>query len=196
MGEALEVQVSAGLLIQAIPTYGGRSSSVAETDTTVSRDAADLVPEADPADFIAQLRDYIASGAFTRLLQDRPTARLDEMLDGLLTPWGCTYQIVTRTPVKFFCPCSRQRARNTLLMLDEEELRDIISKEKVAEMTCDFCRTRYTFDEAELEQLAELRRQQTSVPSAASSVCQRNCWPATLGRANPEQHLRPFGKGP
>ena len=60
--------------------------------------------------------------------------------------------------VKFDCSCSFDRVLGALKMLGEEELQDMIEKDKGAEAVCQFCNEVYRADEAQLAQLiAELR---------------------------------------
>lgn len=54
---------------------------------------------------------------------------------------------------EFRCDCSRERLERVLISLGEAELRDMIEKEKGAELTCHFCNKTYSFTEAELRDL-------------------------------------------
>ena len=51
--------------------------------------------------------------------------------------------------IKFKCRCSRERSLGAMKMLGKEELKDILEKEKKAELVCEFCKNKYviTFDE-------------------------------------------------
>jgi len=51
--------------------------------------------------------------------------------------------------IKFKCRCSRERSLGAMKMLDKKELRDILEKDKKAELVCEFCKEKYviTFDE-------------------------------------------------
>lgn len=59
------------------------------------------------------------------------------------------------TPVRFFCPCTRQRSVAALKLLGRDELESILQEDGKAELTCHFCNTIYTVEGAELEQLIE-----------------------------------------
>ena len=54
---------------------------------------------------------------------------------------------------QFRCDCSRERLERVLISLGEEELRDMMEKEKGAELTCHFCNKIYSFTEAQLSDL-------------------------------------------
>lgn len=65
-------------------------------------------------------------------------------------------QILESKPVRFFCPCSRERVERSLLLLGADELREIIAgdREKGAtEVICQFCAADYQFTTPELEVL-------------------------------------------
>ncbi len=55
--------------------------------------------------------------------------------------------------VKFECRCSRKRSISALKLLGEVELKDIIKKDKKAELVCQFCRNIYLIKEQELNTL-------------------------------------------
>lgn len=65
-------------------------------------------------------------------------------------------QILENKPVRFHCPCSRERAERALLLLGAEEIRNLIEADAakgVSELKCQFCTAAYTFTVQELEQL-------------------------------------------
>ena len=51
--------------------------------------------------------------------------------------------------IKFKCRCSRERSLGAMKMLGKKELKDILEKDKKAELVCEFCKDKYviTFDE-------------------------------------------------
>jgi len=56
-------------------------------------------------------------------------------------------------PVSFRCPCTRKRSLAALKLLGEEELKDMIKIDDVAELTCHFCNEVYNFNSNELQSL-------------------------------------------
>lgn len=62
------------------------------------------------------------------------------------------YIILERRGIRYHCPCSRERAKTTLILLGKEELSSII-EEGSTEVTCVFCGSRYHFDREELEEI-------------------------------------------
>ena len=58
-----------------------------------------------------------------------------------------------RQAIKFNCKCSRERSISALKLLGPIELKDILDKDKKAELTCHFCRRIYTVNKRELESL-------------------------------------------
>ena len=51
--------------------------------------------------------------------------------------------------IEFKCRCSRERSLGAIKMLDKKELKDILEKDKKAELVCEFCKNKYviTFEE-------------------------------------------------
>lgn len=62
------------------------------------------------------------------------------------------YMILEKRSIRYHCPCSKERARTTLILLGKEELFSIL-EEGSAEVTCVFCGTRYYFNKDELEEI-------------------------------------------
>lgn len=60
----------------------------------------------------------------------------------------------TVTPA-YKCKCSRERMEKALISIGKDELEDIIREQGQAEICCQFCNGKYTFDKEELEELLE-----------------------------------------
>jgi molecular chaperone Hsp33 len=119
-----EVEAAGGYIVQLMP---GITNSDAEAIENVIRDLPHPT---------AMLR----SG-------DTPEAILSRIFDTGLN-------ILESRPVRFHCPCSRERAERALLLLGPAEIRDIIvaDREKGAtEVTCHFCLARYEIPVSDLE---------------------------------------------
>lgn len=71
------------------------------------------------------------------------------------------YRLLDRRPVRFHCPCSRDRAERALILLGEsslEDLREQADDDDVIELACDFCTTTYRFTDDEVRTLIDAAR--------------------------------------
>jgi molecular chaperone Hsp33 len=126
------IAISGGILIQALPGTEG-------------------------ADIVAAARERLRAGALTCALATRPST-VEELLQAALGDALPALQVLDRREVSFHCPCSRERAAASLTLLGASELKSMILDDGKAEVTCNFCRERYDFDEKDLE---EIRREAT-----------------------------------
>ena len=122
------------------------------------------LPGSEGAALVAEARALVSGGEFLRALG---AARRDGegVVAAVLGDRLGKIQLLARRPVTFDCPCSRARAGTSLALLGEPELAAMILDDGKAEVTCNFCRARYTFDEAELE----IIRRETAKPSGPPS---------------------------
>ena len=51
------------------------------------------------------------------------------------------------------CDCSKDKMLNALSTVGKEELQSMIDEDHGCEITCQFCNTKYKFDEEELQKL-------------------------------------------
>ena len=84
-------------------------------------------------------RNVLGLPQTTQLLRDGATA--DELIDRLLAGVGAGSR--HRTHPVFHCPCSRERALRTLILLGRAEIREIIELGQSQEVCCEFCGERY-----------------------------------------------------
>lgn len=122
----------AGILVQALP--GGRGAAV-----------------------VAAGRTALAGGALRRALEPGPGrdagtpldagTLIEDALGDVLGAWHA----LDARPVRFHCPCSRERAGASLALLGAPELAAMILEDGRAEVICNFCRARHEFTEEELE---------------------------------------------
>lgn len=122
------VSLSGGFLVQALP-----KADTAEIDEMLAR-IAELPPLAG-------------------LLQEGGAEAIMNRLFG-----GTAYNLLETRAVFFRCGCGRDKVERALLTLGPDEISDMREKEGGADVTCEFCRQRYRFDEAELEALAARSR--------------------------------------
>jgi len=74
-----------------------------------------------------------------------------ELLDAVLA--GLDVRAIADAPVRFACPCSRERVLGALLLLGPDEIDDMIRKEGRAEVRCEFCAEQYVVGREELGML-------------------------------------------
>ena len=68
---------------------------------------------------------------------------------------GIPYHILEKRELFLKCTCSRERIERVLISLGKKDIADMIAAQGEAEVDCEFCRTRYHFNRAELEQLLQ-----------------------------------------
>lgn len=56
-------------------------------------------------------------------------------------------------PLKFYCPCSRERVATMLRSLGYDEVKSIIAEQGNINVACEFCNHKYDFDAVDAEQL-------------------------------------------
>lgn len=70
------------------------------------------------------------------------------------------YETLATTPVRFACPCSRDRAERALLLLGRGPLEEMIEQAEASghtELVCEFCREQYLFSPNDLRELKARR---------------------------------------
>ena len=68
---------------------------------------------------------------------------------------GFPYHTLEKKELFLKCTCSRERIERVLVSLGHKEIAAMMDEEGEAEVTCEYCRTRYHFDRGELERLLE-----------------------------------------
>ncbi len=102
---------------------------------------------------VALSRGLFTDGALARVVAAGLPPTGDDLLRAVFTGRLGEIRVLDRRPARFFCPCSRERAGESLAMLGEEDLSSMILDDGKAEVICNFCRARYEFDDAELERI-------------------------------------------
>ncbi|HZL17379.1 MAG TPA: Hsp33 family molecular chaperone HslO [Polyangia bacterium] len=136
-------------------------------DGTIAFAAGILVqalPGSDGAVGVAAARGLVADGQLLRALGTGPRDG-GAVIAAVLGDHLGQVRILDRRAVRFDCPCSRARASTSLALLGEPELAAMILDDGRAEVTCNFCRARYEFDEAALEVI----RRETAKPAGPPS---------------------------
>jgi molecular chaperone Hsp33 len=121
------VQSAGGILIQVLPKSARDESLVTLLESRV-----------------------IGLQGFTPLLASGKD--LPDIFEELLGDLGLTI-FPEQKELKFDCPCSEQRMLDALKLLGKDELEDMITTDKGAEATCDFCGEIYHVSEEKLAQL-------------------------------------------
>lgn len=124
--EQERVTAAGGYLIQTLP--GVEESTVAAIEKTVSN--------------AAHVTETIRAGAGA-----------EEMLR--LALGDIPFDVLETHPVEFRCKCSYERAVRIVTALGQEEVADMLEKDKGAELTCHFCNSVYYLDEAALQNILE-----------------------------------------
>lgn len=130
--DAREVITAGGVLVQCLP------------------DAADS------ASVVSELREHMRAGAVFRVLERRPRDAM-ELAERVLGELGDELIPLDQRPVRFACPCSRERVMGMLSLLSGEELRSMIREDGGAEIRCDFCSQTYEVSAAELDDVLAAR---------------------------------------
>lgn len=66
---------------------------------------------------------------------------------------GDDFEIVGKNDIEYYCPCNKDRFFRGIKSLGKNEITKIIQEDGKAEVTCNFCRTTYTFDKSDLEKM-------------------------------------------
>ena len=122
------VTASAGVLVQALPGSEG----------AIDVDLA---------------RGMFADGALARIVAGHLPTSGEGLVGALFGNRLGAIRVLDRRPVRFFCPCSRGRAGDSLAMLGDADLSAMILDDGKAEVICNFCGARYAFDDKALEQI-------------------------------------------
>ena len=113
------------------------------------------------AEHVEAARELLAGGELMRAIARGPEDAEQLMSETFGERLG-RIRLLDRRPVSFRCPCSRERAAGSLAILGGNGLASMIVEDGQAEVVCNFCRARYQFDDAELE---NIRRETASRPA-------------------------------
>jgi molecular chaperone Hsp33 len=111
-----------------------------------------LLPDAAHGPLMVMTERLAALPSIDRLLsqlQGSATKLLDELL------FQMPHAQLDDSPIHFGCKCSQEAVVATLATLGREEIADMVRKQEVIELTCDYCRTTYSVQRAQLAGLLE-----------------------------------------
>jgi molecular chaperone Hsp33 len=114
-----------------------------------------LLPGLDDEEIIAIERRIADLPHPTQLLRDGATP---ETILERIFPEG--YSLGDRYPIRFHCPCSRERFEAAIVSLGHHEVEHIIDEEEqpYTEVVCHFCNEAYHFSPAEMEAILDAAR--------------------------------------
>lgn len=165
---ASTVEIVSGEVGQDLAYYLARSEQVPSAVGIGVFVRADGAVEA-AGGYIVQLLPGLAEEAISGIEEKirslpHPTTMLrsgDSPEDMLARIFPEGYDLLDRIPVRFRCPCSRERAERALLLLGRDalrEMRDEGLERGHTEAVCQFCAAEYRFTTAEIDLLIEQAR--------------------------------------
>jgi molecular chaperone Hsp33 len=125
LDDTLSVRVSAGVLLQTLPGSVG-------------------------APLLENARQRLRGG----LLQEVLAGELDAAALARAVVPEASLKVLEVRPLRFHCPCSRERAAATLALVGDE-LPDLLEEDGGASVVCEFCRQSYRFTPADLAALGK-----------------------------------------
>lgn len=147
VSDQIETEISVAVKFQADPQH------------PVKNAAGFMIQEMPGCDMdaFAAIRAKMEKDEFQALLlddsSDIPEAALYKILRYLLEgadnpepSW------VLSPPPAYFCGCSREKMKQAVLLLDKSELDEIFNSGKNPEISCQFCKSKYSFNRDELNQ--------------------------------------------
>lgn len=138
---------------EQIPSAVGLAEYIGEDGVIASAGGflIQAVPPVDP-DIVDKLMARIETlPSLSEMLRQGKTP--EEILELLFAE--VPYETIEKRALAFACSCSRERIERVLLSLGKEELVSLREEQHGAEVTCEFCGERYTFDDADMARLIE-----------------------------------------
>ena len=123
---AADAEHAAGMLIQRLPYHGGSDATI------LSEQAA------------AETWDRTIALASTLKQDELLATDIDTLIHRLY--WEETLVAFDPQPVRWHCPCTRERVASMLRSLGEDEVNDILAERGQVDVSCDFCGKPYAFD--------------------------------------------------
>jgi molecular chaperone Hsp33 len=134
LDDALDPGYSGGILLQTLP-------------------GSEAIP------LLEQVRRDLRAGALARALLAEPAPDAEGLVRALLGGEADDLLVLSTRPLRFFCPCTKQRAAQALATFGPQELAQMAREDQGAEVTCEFCRASHRFSRDDLDQIrAEAKR--------------------------------------
>jgi molecular chaperone Hsp33 len=111
------------------------------------------LPDGDGA-ALDRLRARLAAGAFRDAVGRGASAQ-----ETIAAVAGDGFELLADVEVAYRCGCSLERARAAVSALGREGLLEVLSNEREAVITCEFCRERYVVGEDDLRRMAAQLRE-------------------------------------
>ena len=145
---AANASFTAGLLLQRLPHVGGTLAAGMHTETLQAtwEHACHLTATVKPDELLGTDTDSLVHRLF----------------------WDDTLLAFEPQPVRWYCPCNRQRIVSMLRMLGAAEIDSILAERGGVEVLCDFCGKPYYFDAVDC---AGLFAQPASMPTQDPPTC-------------------------
>ncbi len=134
------VKAAGGMIIQMLPDAKEESIDALE----------EMISELAPITTIAEEAVSQNSGKSEEGI-------LQAMLDRIFGQMPEDFRVETLEyrQMRWNCDCSRQRLKQVLMTIGEDDLKEIIQEDGEAEMVCQFCCKKYHFNKEELERILE-----------------------------------------
>ena len=92
-------------------------------------------------------------------------AVIDSLLDRIFHPLpeDFTVERLEYRGIKWDCDCSMERLEQVVISIGSKDLQEIIEEDEKAELTCQFCGSKYQFDKEHLERLLKESMQREGI---------------------------------
>jgi len=130
------VRMAAGLMIQALP----------DCDLEMFDEMRNNMQLGD-AGSVLESKDLPVEKKLWQLIEVVVGGRMSYV--DIKEKYGVSYEFA-ESPV-YKCSCSRDKMRAAVMLLEKDELREIFENEESPKVSCQFCKTDYTFTEDDFD---------------------------------------------
>jgi molecular chaperone Hsp33 len=102
-------------------------------------------------EMVTRARARLRAGA----VHDALAAGVERAADLASRVLATDFEVLDLRPVRFHCPCGRERVLAALTLVGRDELLDMRKRDRGAEVTCNFCNSRYQVAPEELDRLID-----------------------------------------